>query len=79
MSLVSGTSTYAAMQVRLRPREHGLLLLMAERERRRPQDQAAVLISRALEEWFENNVPEFTGNAPELQPQEGEPGWIEEE
>lgn len=38
-------------QIRLRPRERYLLEQLAERERRRPQDQAAVLVADALEAW----------------------------
>ena len=40
-----------ALQIRLRPREVALLGLMAERERRRPQEQAAALVGAALEQW----------------------------
>jgi len=50
---MSRTSPLTALQIRLRPREIGLLTLMAERERRRPQDQAAALVGFALEEWAE--------------------------
>lgn len=45
------------MQIRLRDRGAGLLSLMAERERRRPQDQAAILIEQALEAWAEQEYP----------------------
>jgi len=55
------------MQIRLRPRSSGLLTLMAERERRRPQDQAAVLVERALEAWFDEQqaYEAYTPAAPE--------------
>jgi hypothetical protein len=38
-------------QIRLRPRERALLERMAVLQRRRPQEQAAVLIGEALEAW----------------------------
>lgn len=76
---MSGTSRLTGMQIRLRPREAQLLSAMASRERRRPQDQAAVLVSRALEEWFDKSVAGEAFDLPEPQPEEVEPGWIPEE
>ena len=37
--------------VTLAPEEHQLLLALAAEQHRRPQDQAAYLISQALERW----------------------------
>lgn len=58
------------MQIRLRPRGGHLLTLMAERERRRPQDQAAVLVERALEAWFDeqNAYEEYSSADKETDP-----------
>jgi len=50
--------SWTTMQIRLRPRGSALLSLMSERERRRPQDQAAVLVERALQVWWDEQGPE---------------------
>jgi len=50
--MLAAVSSWTTFQVRLRPREAAVLAKMASDERRRPQDQAAVLIAHACEAWL---------------------------
>lgn len=47
-----------AIYIRLTPRELRLLGMMADEDRRLPQDQAAHLVSQALQKWTSDKAYE---------------------
>lgn len=60
-------------QIRLRPRERVLLDRMAAMQRRRPQEQAAVLVAAALEEWATEIGADLGDVGTMGEPEEAEP------